>query len=640
MALDTHRDQLATADMTSRVVSANTVTATWLRRGVALTRAAYGLVAGWFVAVWAWATHTAVARYFSRTLLRRILVSNLLGLVCLLLGVFYLSATHSWLLEAKRQSLQKQGQIIASAIGENARSESGSIFAEDNTFEARVPFRDDAFAALEFSLSPERVTPILNRIIKPTDARARIYDRGLNLVVDTSTLLQKGRGHVARPEPTGSDSRPRTRNLLTKLTQWMLDGELAVYKEIGSANGAAYLEVQMALEGKSTAVLLLDSKGEQIVAIAEPIRRAKNKTVQGVLFLSTRPGEISAILNEERSVIWTLATFAFLATLTSSWLLARTVADPMRQLSQAAEHVSRNLSAGKELPDYKDRKDEVGQMAAAFAMMTGALFKRIEASEKFAADVAHELKNPLAAARSSAEAMSYAKTDAQRAELVEQIQSEIKRLNRLITDVSNASRLDAELARQKMERLDIRTVLENVSRTFSEILSSDTRKVVVDILPNAPEADFLVEGHDGRLCQVLTNLVDNAISFSPEGGIVTVSVRNVAGALEMVVADQGPGIPPDRLNEIFDRFYSDRPETDQKRGKNSGLGLSISREIVLSHNGQIWAENIYAPVAAVPAASFATVDPAPLKPIGARFVVRLPGALSPVRVGGASAWRT
>lgn len=597
-----------------------------------------GLVARLFAPVIKWWSKTAIARYISGTLLRRILVSNLLGLAVLLGGVLYLSMTHGWLLEAKRQLLQKQGQIIASAIGENARADIFTGSADDANNEqslSRVPFRDDAFSALELSLSPERVTPILNRIINPPnigariDVRARIYDKGLNLVVDTATLLQKGKGHVARPEPPTDDARPRTRNIWTKITEWLIDRELPVYKEIGNANGIAYPEVQRALQGDSTAVLLLDNRGEQIVAVAEPIRRARSKTVQGVLFLSTRPGEISEILSEERSVIFTLATFAFLATLLSSWLLARTVADPMRRLSEAAEHVSRNISARKELPEDLDRRDEVGQMGTAFRAMTAALFRRIEASEKFAADVAHELKNPLAAARSTAETLTYAKTDAQRDQLVGQILSEIKRLNRLITDVSNASRLDAELARQQMLPLDVRTVLTNVSGIFSEILSSETRRVVVDIEPALHEGDYTVMGHEGRLGQVLTNLVDNAISFSPENGVVTVSARRIGPDVEIAVADAGPGIPADRLEAVFERFYSDRPETDQKRGKNSGLGLSISREIIIAHQGRIWAENIYP---RTPADATERVTTAPVKPLGARFVVML--AVAGGRAGG------
>ena len=588
-----------------------------------------------------WLGATSLARYVSRTLLRRILVSNLLGLLILLCGPLYLSATHVGLLDAKRRSLQIQGQIIASAIGENVRAETLPSFADGDAqaelAAPRVPFRDDGFAALELSLSPERVTPILNRIIKPTDARARIYDKSGILVVDTATLLQKGPGHVARPDQPADASRPRTRDLWTKLTQWLIDGELPVYKEIGNANGTAYPEVQLALQGKSTAVLLLDQRGEQIVAIAEPIRRAKSRTVQGVLFLSTRPGEISSIQREEQMLIWVLAAFAFLATVTSSYLLARTVAEPMRRLSEAAEHVSRNISARKELPEDMDRKDEVGQMATAFRAMTASLFRRIEASEKFAADVAHELKNPLAAARSTAEAMAYAKTDEQRAQLVAQIQGEIKRLNRLITDVSNASRLDAELARQHMQPQDIRTVLSNVSGIFSEILSADSRNVVVAIEPQAHEGDYIVSGHEGRLAQVLTNLVDNAISFSPPNGVVTVSARRAGTNIEIAVTDNGPGIPEDRLETIFERFYSDRPETDQKRGKNSGLGLSISREIVLAHNGRIWAENVYEAATPGPGSQVTT---APAKPAGARFIFALP-ALQPglARAGGAGGRR-
>ena len=619
--------------------------ATPLARAVASGWTAVVTLSGWLESALApvvrWLGATALARYLSRTLLRRILVSNLLGLLILLCGPLYLSATHVGLLDAKRRSLQIQGQIISSAIGENVRAETLPSFADGDAasepLAPRVPFRDDGFAALELSLSPERVTPILNRIIKPTDARARIYDKSGILVVDTATLLQKGPGHVARPDQPADASRPRTRDLWTKLTQWLIDGELPVYKEIGNANGTAYPEVQLALQGKSTAVLLLDQRGEQIVAIAEPIRRAKSRSVQGVLFLSTRPGEISSILREEQTLIWVLAAFAFLATLTSSYLLARTVAEPMRRLSEAAEHVSHNISARKELPEDMDRKDEVGQMATAFRAMTASLFRRIEASEKFAADVAHELKNPLAAARSTAEAMAYAKTDEQRAQLVAQIQGEIKRLNRLITDVSNASRLDAELARQQMQPQDIRTVLGNVASIFSEILGSDTRKVVVAIEPQAHGGDYVVSGHEGRLAQVLTNLVDNAISFSPPNGVVTVSAKRTGANIEIAVTDDGPGVPEDRLEAIFERFYSDRPETDQKRGKNSGLGLSISREIVLAHNGRIWAENVYE---AGPASTGPQVTTALAKPIGARLVVELPALPGLLRAGGASGRRT
>jgi two-component system sensor histidine kinase ChvG len=341
--------------------------------------------------------------------------------------------------------------------------------------------------------------------------------------------------------------------------------------------------------------------------MAVPIQRMKS--VQGVLLLSTRPGEIDDVLIQERQLILSVSLLALLAMLAASLLLARTIADPMRRLSEAARHVSGNIRARAELPVFPNRSDEVAQLASAFRAMTSALYRRIEASEKFAADVAHELKNPLTAARSTAEALAYAKSESSRAELVQQIQNELKRLNRLITDVSNASRLDAELALQQTERVDLRLLLAGVIDVFRDMLDGCKRRINLDIPPRPADA-FVVRGHEGRLGQVLTNLLDNAISFSPECGSIRVTARRDGPEIEILVEDEGPGIPEDKLEQIFERFYSDRPATDAKRGKNSGLGLSISREIVRAHEGRIWAEN----------RQLAVEGP------GARFVVRLPAA--------------
>lgn len=568
----------------------------------------------------AWFERQPLVRFISASLVRRILVSNLLGLAILLGGILYLSQHHAWLIDAKRESLKVQGEIIAAAIAANASLETERIVLDpDKLPEAegsRAPFRDDGFAALELSIRPERVTPILRRLIQPTDTRARIYGRSGALVVDSAWLLT--RGQLARPDPP-ADDKPKTKNFWTRLTYWIIDKELPVYKEIGSANGTNYPEVSIALKGTSTAMLLLNDKYEQIVSVAVPIQR--RNAVQGVLLLSTRPGEIDKVLAEERTVILGLATLALLATIVVSLLLARTVAGPMQRLSAAAEQVSRDLTARKNLPTYANRRDEVGQMAAAFGAMTAALFRRIEASEKFAADVAHELKNPLTAARSTAESLGYAKTPEQREQLVYQIQSELKRLNRLITDVSNASRLDAELARQERLPIDLSGVLTSVTDIFRDILSEDSRRIRLVVEPQLQEGAYVVRGDDGRLGQVLTNLVDNALSFSPEGGTVTVRMRLASPHVEIAVEDEGPGIPEDRLQIIFDRFYTDRPATEAQRGKNSGLGLSISREIVKSHGGEIWAENIYAEGARPSAVAKGTKA---VKPCGARFVVRLP----------------
>lgn len=212
----------------------------------------------------------------------------------------------------------------------------------------------------------------------------------------------------------------------------------------------------------------------------------------------------------------------------------------------------------------------------------------------------------------------------------------MKRLNRLITDVSNASRLDAELARQKMSPLDVTVVLRNVVGIFRDLQSAGEPCVALRIPPADDERDFFVDGHEGRLAQVITNMVDNALSFSPPGGVVTLSAERSGPCVRIVVADGGPGIPEDRLEAIFDRFYSDRPETDQKRGKNSGLGLSISREIVQAHQGRIWAENIYAGADSA-AGGVGPVSKAAPRPVGARFIVELPAAVA--RTGGAGVRR-
>jgi len=534
-------------------------------------------------------------RFVSRTLQRRIIFANMFGLAILLGGIFYLSQYHAWLIDAKRESLRAQGEIIAAAIAANASLETGRIMLDPDRLPeiegARSPFRDDGFAALQLSIAPERVTPILRRLLPSTDTRARVYAQDGTLIVDTAQFLLRGQAGRTEPGQTGNQYvSVKVKSTWARFLAWLMRGDLPVYREIGGANGAAYPEVRMALSGSTTPMLLVNEKGEQIVSLAVPIQY--RKAMQGVLLLSTRPGEIDEILSEERNVILLLALIAVGATLLASLLLARTIAGPMRRLSEAAENVSRTINARHELPILDQRTDEVGQMATAFRGMTESLYRRIEASERFAQDVAHELKNPLTAARSTAEAMAYAKTPEQQKELVRQIQEELKRLNKLITDVASASRLDAELALQAHEPVDLQQVLDGVVDIFRDILSNNSRRIVLDIaeVPGNPTA-YVVQGHDARLGRVITNLLDNAISFSPESGTVTISARRTGTNIVIVVDDDGPGIPEDKLEDVFNRFYSDRPQTDSTIGKNSGLGLSISREIVNAYGGRIWASN-------------------------------------------------
>ena len=571
-------------------------------------------------------------RFVTKNLRRRIIFANTFGLAILLGGIFYLSQYHAWLIDAKRESLRAQGEIIAAAIAANASVETGRIVLDPDRLPeiegAKSPFRDDAFAALQLSIPPERVAPILRRLVPAADTRARVYGHDGTLIIDTAQLLSRDQ-MLLRPEPTPSSAQHvKLKNRWTRFLSWLMRGDLPVYREIGGANGTAYPEVRMALTGSATPMLLVNEKGEQIVSMAVPIQY--RKAVQGVLLLSTRPGEIDEVLSEERNLIILLALTAFAATLLASILLARTIAGPMRRLSEVAYNVSHNIRARHELPGLSQRADEVGQMATAFREMTASLYRRIEASERFAQDVAHELKNPLTAAGATAQALAFAKTPGQQQELVRQIQEELKRLNKLITDVSNVSRLDAELALQETAPVDVRDVLQGVVEGFRYRPQEDTRRIVLDIAeaPHNPSA-FVVQGHDARLGRVVTNLIDNALSFSPSHGLTTVSARRVGAEIEIVVDDEGPGVPVDKLEAIFDRFYSDRPQTDGTVGKNSGLGLSISREIVNAYGGRIWASNRKLPPGS---ASSGQEDHTALKDrrapgvAGARFTVRLPAA--------------
>ncbi len=557
----------------------------------------------------------AIVRFVTGSLLRRIIVSNLIGLLILCGGYLYITQQRAWLIEAKIDSLKAQGEIIAAAIAGNAKLRGQTLEINPDRLPDRgtpsLPFNNDEISRLELTLGPEKVTPILKRIMPLTTSRARVYARDGTLITDSSRIPTRGKLGAPQRDPAADNPQPNTKSFWTRMLQYISNSDLTVYKEIGTAKGTLYPEVRQALTGTAKPLRQLTSDGQQIVSIAIPIER--NNSILGVLLLSTQPGEIDVIQAEERWAILRVALLALAATIAASWVLAQTVAGPMRRLSAAAEQVNRQINARQDLPDFSSRRDEVGQMAQAFTTMTKSLYRRIEASEKFAADVAHELKNPLTAARSTAESLDYARTDEERQQLVIQIQEELKRLNRLITDISNTSRLDAELALQETEPLDVRELLKGIVATFSDLFSDDDRNVTLELAPPSRGSNpYVVLGHPGRLAQVMSNLLDNAMTFTAENTVVTVKAQEVDNDIEIIVEDEGPGVEEDKLEKIFSRFYTYRPTAESSRGNNSGLGLAIAREIVLAHDGKIWAENRSAG------------DPG--KCAGARFVVRLPRA--------------
>jgi two-component system, OmpR family, sensor histidine kinase ChvG len=313
-----------------------------------------------------------------------------------------------------------------------------------------------------------------------------------------------------------------------------------------------------------------------------------------------------------------LLTFGFVAlvTILLSVLLAGTIAEPIRRLTAAAERVRRGINKRVEIPDFTARRDEIGHLSGVLRDMTGALYNRIDAIEAFAADVSHELKNPLTSLRSAVETLAMVKTDEQRARLVEIVKHDVRRLDRLITDISDASRLDAELARAEAHPLDVARLLGTITSLANETRKDHQAEIDLHVTPAPKDIDpvlaFMVLGHDSRLSQVFRNLMDNARSFTAENTKVIIRVRRSGGDVEIRVEDHGPGIRPDNLERVFERFYTDRPEGSF--GKNSGLGLSISKQIIDAHKGRIWAENRLGKA----------VGDAERPVLGARFIVRLP----------------
>jgi two-component system sensor histidine kinase ChvG len=549
------------------------------------------------------------------SLTRRILFLNLAGLAVLVTGILYLNTFRDGLIDARVESLMTQGEIIAGAIAASATVETDSISIDPEKLlelqagESLGP-GSDQLDNLDFPINPERVAPVLRRLISPTRTRARIYDRDANLLLDSRHLYS--RGQILRYDlPPVDEEEP---DLVERIQKFVFDffrnTELPVYHEQPGGNGAAFPEVVKALTGSPSTIVRISEQGEQIVSVAVPIQRFR--AVLGVLMLSTEGGDIDKIVAAERKAILRVFGIAALVTAILSLLLASTIANPLRRLSAAAVRVRRGVKNREEIPDFSDRQDEIGNLSIAVRDMTNALYARIEAIESFAADVSHELKNPLTSLRSAVETLPLARNDDSRGRLMEIIQHDVRRLDRLITDISDASRLDAELAREDAGKVDLKKFITDLVAVSRE---TTRNKKAVEIefkaakLPQGVKS-YDVVGHDLRIGQVITNLIENARSFVPdEHGHIAISLTRIGKFNMVTIDDNGPGIRADAIDRIFERFYTDRPSSEAF-GQNSGLGLSISRQIVEAHGGTLTAENIPG------------TKPGEIR--GARFVVTLP----------------
>ncbi len=496
-------------------------------------------------------------------------------------GVIGVQSSSRGLVEERLAGMQLQAAIVAGTLAEYA--------TDPQTHSLRVADAE----------------PLLRQLIAPTRLRGRLYLPSGHLAVDTRLLLPRNVVQISELPPL---------DRWGQIKEWgrrIYDGvmgrpfsQLASYSE-GGEDGRIYQEVVDAMTGQTSSAERIDDQNKLVLSVATPVE-SRYRTIYGELFLTTEGGDIDDILRQERFTLFEVFLVAFGVMLLSSLYLARTIAEPVRRLAAAADQV-RSGSGGRDaIPGFPERNDEIGDLADSLKEMTAALYDRIGAIERFAADVAHELKNPLTSLASAMEMMARAPDDAARQKLMALARADVKRIDRLITDISDASRLDAELSREARSVINLAHLLQTIVDIYDV---TDTGRDVAVTFKNELPDGITVLGRDERLGQVFRNLIDNAISFSPEGSAVVITAQKHHAFVRVTVEDCGPGIPPDNLESIFERFYTERP--GDTFGKNSGLGLSIARQITQNAGGRIWAENRI------------TRETGKLSG-GARFVVELP----------------
>jgi two-component system sensor histidine kinase ChvG len=520
-------------------------------------------------------------------LTRRILAVNVLALALLAGGFLYLGKYQASLVGQQVESLRTQGQVFAAALGE------GAVW--DSADEGEI-------------LLPDLARQTLRRVVEPTRTRARLFDVKGDILADSRVLRGPGDSIQVHELPAPKTAGPIMR-WMDRGYDWVV-GELPrrsrypVYRENASQRADDYPEVTRALRGETASAIRSDpANGGLVLSVAIPIQQYKQ--VLGAVMLSTGSGEIEEEVRTVRLELLRIFGVALLVTVLLSFYLAGTIVRPIRRLAGAAER-ARGRRARVEIPDFTRRGDEIGDLSGSLREMTDALWQRMSAIESFAADVAHEIKNPLSSLRSAVETAVRIEDPANQRRLMAIILDDVERLDRLITDISDASRLDAELGRLEVEPIDIGAMLQALADLHESTRTEGAPHLVFDAAERS--RPFVVTGIETRLSQVFRNLIANAVSFSPPQGEIRLTARHDGRAVLIAVEDQGPGIPDDKLTAIFDRFYTERPPSE-KFGTHSGLGLSISKQIVEAHRGAIWAENRKD-------ASGAS--------IGARFCIRLP----------------
>ena len=518
-------------------------------------------------------------------LTRRIVIFNLIALNILIAAVLYFSSARDSLVFQRSQAMVVEAELAANII---------TLQMAQNT-------------------GPLSETPALNEML----AQLRL-SRGSTLYVFASTGSLLGKANSLNQ--TAIENLPNDLPLATPIT----DGLTALWSAVKRLNpqpsavgtkaddqeAQARNLIAPTLLGQTQLIHHPQGKGYGNVTALAPIFRSDN--VVGVVALVSPASEIDSLVKSEQERTLQLMFIGTLFSVVLSVILASSISNPLRDLATAAElgreKNAKNVSRGRiRIPDMSDRTDEIGRLSSALRGMVEALYDRIESNEQFAADVAHEIKNPLASLRSAVGTLQRSKREDHRTKLLEVIDHDVRRLDRLVSDISNASRLDSELVKEEQETFDLLALVRNLA----QYLGAEAQGKGIDFISDLPDKTIYVKGLEARLAQVFVNLISNAISFCQDGDAIRIWVRVRENRVLVVIEDTGPGIPQEALSKVFNRFYSERPASEF--GNNSGLGLAISKQIIEAHDGVIWAENIHP-----------TLADANSEPLGARFVVGLP----------------
>lgn len=534
----------------------------------------------------------------------RLLFINILALAILAGGILYLDQFRRGLMVERLETLQANAEMIAAALGETAVIPQMTTSQDNQASSQNI----DELLSQGEKIDPTLSQQVLQRLVPPIQCRARLFSPNGELAADTRLFGSSG-GEVSLQELPPPVVSNLVQRWIAQLNDWIsrsFRSNLEPYIEHPDQTAFHYSETVEALTGYSSTSIRRFGDESVIILSAVPVQRFKQ--VVGALLLTAYADDIDAQVRSVRKDILLLSGLAFLVTVLLSIYLAWSIAWPIRMLAAGADRVTRDLLPAPDIPDLSGRNDEIGELSVSLRTMTESLQERINGMERFAADVSHELKNPLSSIRSAAETLERVNSVESRIQLIELLKNDINRMDRLITDISAASRLDGELTRELSKPIELKKMLETIVEVYSVRSTEDDAQFEFE---SAAVGPIIVRGIEERLAQVFQNLLDNAASFSPAKGSIHILLARHQDTAQIVIEDEGPGIPIANTNTVFQRFYSERPTTE-KFGSHSGLGLSIVKQIVEAHGGTVAAYN---------RSSGKEPDN---QPMGAQFIVELP----------------